>query len=223
MRANLTIAMLVSIQTLILFSGCSVSGPRESPLPKSGPKMIDIYKQHMEEMGSKGAAANARTPNRHYGDEEFELGRTPSAISRRFVRLPNPDLEMYVYPHLSRGRYPVPGYSTVFPMFESVQYALPGEVAPPMAKAAPRLDRSVIEIKAPTDDSSNMRRRVLADLQADISLRCGWQFTPDEFARAVAHAKSGTLGIELARRYTALAAGEAEYATIRTSTDCGSD
>ena len=34
---------------------------------------------------------------------------------------------MYVYPHLAQGRYPVPGYFTAFPMYERVEYLLPGE------------------------------------------------------------------------------------------------
>lgn len=51
-------------------------------------------------------------------------------MQQRFQRLPNPDLVMYVHPHLAKGRYPVPGYLTVFPMYETVEYALPGEVSP---------------------------------------------------------------------------------------------
>jgi len=51
-------------------------------------------------------------------------------IYRLFHRLPNPDLLMYVFPHLSGIEpVPVPGYSTVFPFYRSVQYALPGEQA----------------------------------------------------------------------------------------------
>jgi hypothetical protein len=42
--------------------------------------------------------------------------------------VPNPDLVMVVYPHLARGKYPVPGYVTTFPMYDEVIYALPGEV-----------------------------------------------------------------------------------------------
>ena len=46
-----------------------------------------------------------------------------------FPRLPNPTLVMYVFPHLAgEARAPVPGYSTAFPMYEQVEYALPGEV-----------------------------------------------------------------------------------------------
>ena len=49
-------------------------------------------------------------------------------IYRQFHRLPNPDLLMYVFPHLSGSDpVPVPGYTTLFPLYQRVQYALPGE------------------------------------------------------------------------------------------------
>ena len=49
-------------------------------------------------------------------------------IYRQFHRLPNPDLVVYVFPHLAGSDpVPVPGYSTVFPLYQRVQYALPGE------------------------------------------------------------------------------------------------
>jgi conjugative transfer region lipoprotein (TIGR03751 family) len=49
-------------------------------------------------------------------------------IHRQFHRLPNPDLVMYVFPHLAGSDpVPVPGYSTVFPLYQRVQYAMPGE------------------------------------------------------------------------------------------------
>ncbi|BBI91914.1 conjugative transfer region lipoprotein TIGR03751 family [Serratia symbiotica] len=48
-------------------------------------------------------------------------------IQQTFPRLPNPDMVMYVFPHLAEGNTPVPGYSTVFPFYRQVHYALPGE------------------------------------------------------------------------------------------------
>jgi conjugative transfer region lipoprotein (TIGR03751 family) len=49
-------------------------------------------------------------------------------IYRQFHRLPNPDLVMYVFPHRAGTEaVPVPGYSTVFPLHQRVQYAMPGE------------------------------------------------------------------------------------------------
>ena len=37
--------------------GCSVAGPRESPLPHDGPTMVAIYRQHVEEEGASARGA----------------------------------------------------------------------------------------------------------------------------------------------------------------------
>ena len=53
-----------------------------------------------------------------------------NSINNQFPRLPNPNIVMYVYPHLAGtdpNQVPVPGYSTVFPMYDHVYYAMPGE------------------------------------------------------------------------------------------------
>lgn len=45
-----------------------------------------------------------------------------------FPRVPNPDVLIYVYPHLATAaRVPVPGYTTAVPLFDRVEYALPGD------------------------------------------------------------------------------------------------
>ena len=49
-------------------------------------------------------------------------------IDNLFPRLDNPDIVIYVYPHLAtRTRAPIPGYSTVIPLYDQVHYRLPGE------------------------------------------------------------------------------------------------
>ncbi len=61
--------------------------------------------------------------------EQMRYTRTArNEVHRQFQRLPNPDLVMYVYPHLAgTDPVPVPGYTTVFPLYQRVQYAMPGE------------------------------------------------------------------------------------------------
>jgi len=61
--------------------------------------------------------------------EQTQYTRTAAnEIQSRFKRLPNPDMVMYVYPHLTDGEaVPVPGYTTVFPLYTRENYALPGE------------------------------------------------------------------------------------------------
>ena len=59
----------------------------------------------------------------------IEYTRTSqSELDNLFPRLENPDLVIYVYPHLAtRTRAPIPGYTTVVPLYERVEYRLPGE------------------------------------------------------------------------------------------------
>lgn len=113
-----------------LLCGCTAMAPRKSPLPNEGPTMTAIYRHHMATEGANNP--RERLPLRR-ADEDLALEQRrvlSHPLDNRFVRLPNPDLTMHVFPHLAQGRYPVPGYDTVFPMYETIHYALPGEVPP---------------------------------------------------------------------------------------------
>ncbi len=104
--------------------------------------MMDVW-QHGTSGGSSGSSnsrmlLDARQELRRPLDEAQvarqqasadAFNRTPqNEIYSQFKRLPNPDLVMYVFPHLAgTDPVPVPGYTTVFPMYQRVQYAMPGE------------------------------------------------------------------------------------------------
>ena len=60
-----------------------------------------------------------------------------SELENLFPRLPNPDIVIYVYPHLAtRSRAPIPGYSSVISLYERVEYQLPGETPLPTPRPA---------------------------------------------------------------------------------------
>jgi conjugative transfer region lipoprotein (TIGR03751 family) len=115
----------------VALASCA-SGSKLSTLPSDGPTMAEVYRQHMA--GRRGPSTDGGASHPQGGENDrSQAGRyqrtVADEVDNRFARLPNPDLVMYVTPHLSpNGRYPVPGYSTVFPMYESVEYAMPGEV-----------------------------------------------------------------------------------------------
>jgi conjugative transfer region lipoprotein (TIGR03751 family) len=71
---------------------------------------------------------------RAYHDDDKDLaGYTRNAsneIKQLFPRLPNPEIVLYVFPHINSKGRPIPGYSTSFLLYEKDEYALPGEVAP---------------------------------------------------------------------------------------------
>lgn len=113
-------------------AGCSTS--KEQLLPPWDSTMLDLWQQ---KSGSPQMTAEARAVLRR-DLNDVERNAQPavaesysrdanSEIQQQFPRLPNPDLVMYVFPHMTVGNVPVPGYSTVFPFYSQVQYALPGE------------------------------------------------------------------------------------------------
>ena len=124
----------LAVLTIALLSGCSVIGGRSSPLPTSGPTMDEIYRRHSERSAASASDADtvrSRLPLRAATD--YNPGPTRASamhqIESRFVRVQNPDLVMAVFPHLAKGHYPIPGYMTSFPMYDSVDYLLPGEAS----------------------------------------------------------------------------------------------
>lgn len=129
MHKRLTLISVLVLTSLML--GCS--GTKQAVLPQDGPSIRTIYARHMRDAPVRDAACADRAAA--HGDRALH-GQARTAyreIDAVFPRLANPGLVMYVYPHLAgEARVPVPGYATSFPMYEQVEYALPGEgpVAP---------------------------------------------------------------------------------------------
>ena len=125
---------------VMMLGGCATS--KDQLLPHGDSTMLDVWQQEAGGSGVGGQAArqllDARQSLRR-PQTEADVQATPAAnaaytrtasteIYRQFRRLPNPDLVMYVFPHLAgTDPVPVPGYSTVFPLCQRVQYAMPGE------------------------------------------------------------------------------------------------
>ena len=117
---------------VLVIAGCASN--KDALIPQDGPPMADIYTKHMAGIeGSSSRVARECLPLRPPEDVQ------PTAFTRtalnetnaRFGRVPNPDLVMFVFPHLAGvGQYPVPAYTTVFPLYDTVHYAMPGEIAP---------------------------------------------------------------------------------------------
>ncbi len=142
----------------MLMNACSIAGPRSSPLPSEGPTMDQIYRERTGEADRN--RVRERLPLRP--PSEYSPGPIREAamrqIERRFTRLPNPDLIMVVFPHLAGGKYPVPGYVTAFPMYERVEYLLPGEAPAASSRSASNLQREASTPDGAAPDSAAARR-----------------------------------------------------------------
>ena len=129
-----TVLVSISLMSVLILGGCAST--KDAVLPQDGPSMKAIYDAHLEEMAARDPQAlRGKLGSRPLSSGDLPLeGYTRDAyneIETTFPRLPNPTLVMYVFPHLAtEERVPVPGYATTFPMYERVEYALPGEVSP---------------------------------------------------------------------------------------------
>lgn len=139
MHRNL-ISRAAAIAAMLAIAGCGTG--KEKLLPHDDRTMLDIWN------AETGGSARASQSSRQLLDARESLRRpltrsdvmaapalnasytrtAQNEIDRQFHRLPNPDLVMYVFPHLTGSDpVPIPGYSTVFPLYHRVQYAMPGE------------------------------------------------------------------------------------------------
>ncbi|MJZ42544.1 TIGR03751 family conjugal transfer lipoprotein [Salmonella enterica subsp. enterica] len=117
---------------MVSLGGCSSS--KDALLPPGDSTMMELWQGNApsshtvvrgretlrRRLSSQETRASERIDESYSRTQENEL-------SQIFPRLPNPDMVMYIFPHLADGNTPVPGYSTVFPFYEQTQYALPGE------------------------------------------------------------------------------------------------
>ncbi|HGW4265475.1 MULTISPECIES: TIGR03751 family conjugal transfer lipoprotein [Stutzerimonas] len=136
LRRSIEMAAVIAVIAAAL-QGCTTT--KDEMLPHGEETMMDVWLQ------STGGGAGG-IGERKLLDARQDLRRTISTsdsvqeenarytrtaqneIYSQFKRLPNPDLVMYVYPHLAgTDPAPIPGYSTVFPLYQRVQYAMPGE------------------------------------------------------------------------------------------------
>lgn len=130
-------ALVAVLVVSIGIGGCTTS--KEKVLPRTDTTMMEIWNQ--EAGGGQATLANRRLldarqalkrPLTEDGSKSptFESYTRTAAteIYLQFERLPNPDMVMYVFPHMAGNEpTPVPGYTTVFPFYQRVQYAMPGE------------------------------------------------------------------------------------------------
>jgi conjugative transfer region lipoprotein (TIGR03751 family) len=126
---------LTALVAAIVLGGCATN--KEQLLPHGEATMLDVWEQETGRSGSRhllDARQSLRRPltavdvRAVLAERETYSRTAANEITRQFKRLPNPDLVMYVFPHLAGSeRVPVPGYSTVFPLHARVHYALPGE------------------------------------------------------------------------------------------------
>jgi len=127
-KITLTVLLISSIS----LGGCSsVNKKSNFAAQKPRPTIATIMKRQGGETDvntyrqsaiSRSSIAHSKAPISHYTRSEAK------ELEGLFPRLPNPDLCMYVYPHLSLEEATIPGYTSCFSLYDKNHYALPGEM-----------------------------------------------------------------------------------------------
>jgi conjugative transfer region lipoprotein (TIGR03751 family) len=129
------IVSLISVLGVVSLSGCS--NLLSSKMPTGSVSMHQAYDDAINGTNSSigGGSLNQvraklNTLRQQHVNYSHFTRTQENEINSQFLRLPNPSIVMYVYPHEAGSGYnitPVPGYSTVFPLYRHVYYTMLGE------------------------------------------------------------------------------------------------
>jgi len=139
------ISALILGLAVIGLSGCATSQEQLMPT-QPGMTMASVWHRAMGSGGyaSDRASTTRLQHTRHTLRRPLPNPPSPQAvraaytrnavneIHSQFHRLANPDLALYIFAHLAGGaaeQVPIPGYTTIFPMYTRPHYAQPGERA----------------------------------------------------------------------------------------------
>ena len=130
----LSLTLMCAIILINLTSCSSIHSVTSRPAPT----MEEVY----DNMGQSPSSLPDYQPKKDQQDVKKVRGDVPAAqykesalpihvsaaVDQTFKKVPNPELKMYVYPHLAgQEEVPIPGYFTAFNAFERDYYELPIE------------------------------------------------------------------------------------------------
>lgn len=134
--------LMLAIASISLTACSSMFG---NVVPQSGPSMEQVYDgMHAKTSASQHAQPNAVEASTDTTEltvlrqnvklttpvnaQSVLVNADTKSIQQAFHKLPNPELVMYIYPHLAGSdQVPIPGYSTEFSVYEHDYYALSQE------------------------------------------------------------------------------------------------
>jgi len=114
-------------------AACSVTQPSSDKLlPDAGPTTAELLtgeKSRVSAYFGNGVQADylgMPLTEGYAPNSAYSLAHV-NELRRDFRKVPNPEIVAYVFPHISDGELPVPGYFTMFHLYERDHFALEQE------------------------------------------------------------------------------------------------
>ena len=142
MKIQLQCLLLIPLfSSVAMLSGCA--SPGKNMIPVGGDKtMPEIYKEEVG-LGIKTPSGVVSDKHSLSGVRSEVIGPQPKVhyvaytatannqVRNLFKRLPNPEVPVYIFPHLVRVNgesYPKPGVTTGFFLYKNNHFAMPNEL-----------------------------------------------------------------------------------------------
>jgi len=123
MRRILYLGLLLSTVSLTACHG--IAG---NVIPEAGPSMEDVYDGVSVTKRDKTTGDDLDNIRQTKITDSHSTDRTNISTLNSFHKLPNPELQLYIYPHFAgNDQIPIPGYYTEFNVYEKTHYALIAE------------------------------------------------------------------------------------------------
>ena len=132
MRITMKMLLPTLISSSLLLSGCH--GMHGNVVPQTGPTMEQVYDGKTDESATSKTKDKSVVPVSEQSEEpmpeirhKLTSNTTATQATRNgFKKIPNPELTLYVFPHLAgESEIPIPGYSTAFNAYDRDHYMLP--------------------------------------------------------------------------------------------------
>lgn len=122
MKITMRHTLILLISTVVLIS-CA-SSKNTAVLESDGLTVAQIYENTMAAQSLDDLETLRGVSYAQHAASHVSVAGTDAP----YQRLYNPDIFLYIYPHMATiDNAPIPGYSTVFPLYDKTHYAMPGE------------------------------------------------------------------------------------------------
>lgn len=120
--------IIMSLISVIFLCSCSSYKLGRNVIPVEGRTIQDIYKDSSDSHRYRNIKEEINySPEEHESMEKYFRSES-MALNNNFKLAYNPEIYMFVFPHLStKEGVPIPAYMTKFKMYSKDYWALPGE------------------------------------------------------------------------------------------------
>ncbi len=122
--------LVVTLFSISALFGCASSGDGDQIIPESDMTVVEVYDEFVAKTTVTDSARQSIVRSGPNSNATFDPYLQTNNAKPKYRKLENPTLFIYFPPSINQEEgIPMPGWMTEVKMYETDQYALPGEQA----------------------------------------------------------------------------------------------